>query len=193
MFRMMLDSVARVFFRVRLLLREIVISLRMDRVSAQSDGGIVYRGCKVFELFGLRDLYLQLNPEGSFSIVRVACYFFGGSKFIVVAQDPLTGQLVGMDMYYFNRRDLIENTVHEGFVGVRCVYEGRGIATRMRLLAKQYFKGNGFSGISTRISSDNTASLVSAKKIGFEVVNVLPEDSVASGCYYMVCDLESDW
>jgi RimJ/RimL family protein N-acetyltransferase len=61
----------------------------------------------------------------------------------------------------------------------------------MRLLAKQHFRANGFSGLSTRISPENKASLVSAKKIGFEVVSLLPKEVVVSGSYYLVCDLES--
>ena len=87
-----------------------------------------------------------------------------------------------------NKKDIKENTIHEGFIGVVPEASGRGIATKMRQMAIQHFKLAGFSGISTRISLNNSASLMSAKKIGFQPVEEYQEPSTGEKRYYMICN-----
>ena len=191
MLRRIVGKIVTVRERLCLLQREFYTLMSLEEIPVRNEGGIVFRGCKRFELIRLRSLYLRLNVNGALSVFRTVCYFVSGYKFIVVAQDSSSGRLVGMDVYYFNHRDLVENTVHEGFVGVEPAYEGRGIATIMRFLAKKHFKIGGISGISTRISPDNKASLGSACKAGFEIIDQ-PKDKADNGAsYYMVCNLES--
>lgn len=59
---------------------------------------------------------------------------------LFVATDSNNNQIIGMDMFYFNPRDLNENTVHEGFIGVLPEYQGQGIATIMRQQAIKHFR-----------------------------------------------------
>ena len=91
-----------------------------------------------------------------------------------------------MHLFYMNPRDFKENTVHEGFIGVLPEYEGQGIATQMRKVAKQHFKQAGFSGISSRISKENLGSLHSAKKIGFEPVEEYFDNNMKEERYYLI-------
>lgn len=78
-------------------------------------------------------------------------------------------QLVGINFYYFNRRDITERTIHEGFIGVLPLHAGKGVATRMREVARTQFRRAALTGISTRIKQSNAASLSSALRTGFEI------------------------
>lgn len=95
-----------------------------------------------------------------------------------------------MNMYYFNSRDVKENTIHEGFIGVTAEAAGQGIATQMRKIAKTHFSLLEIKGISTRISINNVASLRSAQKIGFEPVEQYCDPHTHEERYYMICKLE---
>ena len=83
------------------------------------------------------------------------------------------GRIAGFAFFYFNQRDLRENTVHEGFIGVREEFSGRGLATRLRRAAVTSFsRVPGLKGLSSRIDMDNVASIRSGEKIGYELVEV---------------------
>ena len=97
--------------------------------------------------------------------------------------------IVGMNMYYFNPRDVREKTIHEGFIGVIPEMNGRGIATTMRLHAKQHFARAGLAGISTRISVANKSSLSSAEKVGFVPIEKYIDVHSGDLRYYMVSNL----
>ncbi len=100
---------------------------------------------------------------------------------------------MGMDMFYLNPRDFQEDTIHEGFIGVLPDHEGQGIASQMRKQAIEHFKQNGFKGISTRISKTNFASLNSARKLGFKVVEKYFDAGMNECRYYLICTFnESD-
>lgn len=91
-----------------------------------------------------------------------------GSRLCIVACDP-DGCVVGVNMYYFNSRDISERTVHEGYIGVLQCVSGRGVASAMRRHAIAHFKTAGLQSVSSRIRSDNVASLKSAIKAGFMI------------------------
>ena len=100
--------------------------------------------------------------------------------------------IVGINFYYLNFRDFKEGTVHEGFVGVAPGFEGQGIATAIRRLAVRHFENSGFSGISSRVSCSNFASLKSARKIGYEPVEKYFDDLSGELRFYLVCKLKEN-
>lgn len=99
-------------------------------------------------------------------------------------------RVIGMNMYYFNARDILENTVHGAFVGVSESMAGRGVATTLRKVAMQHFARNGIYGISSRISLDNKASLHSAKKLGYQPVEQYFDPDTNTERYYLVWRFE---
>ncbi|WP_137807895.1 GNAT family N-acetyltransferase [Pseudomonas sp. G(2018)] len=174
--------------RLARLLKELETSLTYAPVADKVSGSVLIRGFKLRDLRHLRQLYLDLNPSGSLSLARFLWGVIGYQRLLIVAEDIRTASLVGLDLFYFNPRDLQESTVHEGFVGVVSAYRGQGLATEMRIAAKRHFQRNGLTGISTRIAQDNKASLTSALKLGFEIVET--QHSAADGeSHYMVCKL----
>jgi len=105
----------------------------------------------------------------------------------VVALDGVE-RVVGIDMFYANKRDVIERTIHEGYVCVSEDMAGKGIGTHMRELAIEHFRRNGLSGISSRISLNNLASLRVAEKSGFAPVEKYYDDEMREERYYLIRD-----
>lgn len=176
--------------RLATLLKELETSLSFTSVVHEESGGVLIRGFRFRDLRQLRDLYHGLNPTGSLSLARLIWGGIGYRRLLIVAEERQSRSLVGLDLFYFNPRDLQESTVHEGFVGVVPGHQGKGLATKMRIAAKKHFQRNGMKGISTRISQSNKPSLMSALKLDFEIVET--HHSVSEGDnYYMVCKLEA--
>ncbi|WP_445006037.1 GNAT family N-acetyltransferase [Halomonas mongoliensis] len=119
-------------------------------------------------------LYADLHDGNGLSKFKKLLYRLCSGKVIIAAYSKFDAgsikKIYAVDMYYVNKRDAEENTVHEGFIGVLPEAEGKGLATQMRSFASTVFHDAGLSGISTRISEDNIASMKSAKKQGFKVV-----------------------
>lgn len=136
-------------------------------------------------------LYCALHDGNKLSLVKQFLYLIAGRKLLVVAlkaegADGHKEKMVGVDMYYVNKMDAKQRTVHEGFVGVLPCSEGKGIATEMRNYAAVVFKESGVAGISTRVSHANSASLYSAKKVGFSPIESYYDEGMKEGRYYMI-------
>lgn len=162
-------------------------------IKEEKIGDLNFRGYQISDESEILKIYQNSNKGNGLSLLQRKLFSWIGSRFmIVVEQKELSGQsrIVGMNMYYANKRDLKENTIHEGFIGVVPVLSGRGIATTMRKMAVNHFRLAGFIGISTRITVSNTASLRSAKNIGFESVEQYNDTQIQDDRYYMICKLQ---
>lgn len=175
--------------RLPSLMKEFEASFAFSPIANELAGAVLIRGFKLRDLRFLRKTYLDLNPQGSLSFSRLLLGVIGYRRLLIVAEERETMSMVGLDLFYFNPRDLEESTVHEGFVGVIPAYRGKGLATKMRITAKEHFQRNGLKGISTRISQGNKPSLMSALKLGFQIVETQQSAGDAKN-YYMVCKLE---
>ncbi len=131
---------------------------------------------------------LRSNKQG-FNRVQKILYKIFSRKLVLIVLDKKTQKIVGLDQFYFNKRDCIEKTVHEGFIGVFPTYQGKGIATNMRLHMKKHFQKNGVKGLSSRISLNNKASLITAGKVGFQPVEKYYDQGLKEERYYLVCNL----
>lgn len=155
-----------------------------------------YRGMQKADEPFVRCLYYNLN-EKKRSIVgaRRLLYRWFGSRLIMLGvvrkNSNAFSRIVAIDMYYFNRRDLREGTIHEGFVGVELGFEGKGVATMMRRLALEHFTTSGLSGVSSRISLNNKGSLRSAENLGFKSVEKYYDDVLKEWRGYFVAGLDS--
>lgn len=175
---------------VAFIARNLSAARRLVKITSEEVDGLLFRGYSESDVEAIAKIYQQLNEGAVFSWILRSLYSCIGRRcLLVVEQRDAVGasKIVGMNMYYLNRRDIKENTIHEGFIGVLPEAGGRGIATKMRQAAIQNFKLAGFSGISTRISLNNAASLMSAKKIGFQPVEEYQEPLTGEKRYYMIC------
>ena len=186
----MLARVRSKFSGFVFVVRNFISARRLAEIKNEEVSGLLFRGYSASDVEVISKIYQQLNKGASFSRVQRGLYsHIGGRCLLVVEQKDAIGvsRIVGMNMYYLNRRDVQEKTIHEGFIGVVPEAGGQGVATKMRQAAIRHFKLAGFSGISTRISLNNSASLMSAKKIGFQPVEEYQEPSTGEKRYYMVC------
>ena len=175
----------KVFGIALFFLRNVIMARRLNAIERQGRAGLIFRGYAKFDADSVSKIYSDLNDGAVFSIAQRALYAFIGNCCLFVVEQ-VDGRVVGMNMYYVNGRDVQDNLIHEGFIGVVPECNGMGIATTMRKMAIQHFKSAGLSGISTRISLNNAASLASAKKIGFLPQEEYRDAVTGERRYYMV-------
>ena len=131
-------------------------------------------------------LYSDLNKTPRPNLFRRLAYKVNQKKMMFSVVDS-NNNLVGLEIFYFNRRDAKENTVHEGFVGIVESCRGLGISTKLRRHSLSHFESSGLSGISSRISLNNVPSLRSAEKLGFKPVERYFDQAMSEERYYLVC------
>ena len=186
----MIASIKSKFGAVIFAIRNICAAKKVVDIKSEEVGELLFRGYSASDEKAISKIYQQLNDGAVFSRYQRKLYSSIGRSCMLVAEqrDPFgASKIAGMNIYYLNQRDFQENTIHEGFIGVVPEMGGRGIATKMRRMGIHHFKSAGFSGISTRVSLNNTASLISAKKVGFQTVEEYQEPSTGEQRYYMVC------
>lgn len=157
-------EMSKKFTAVFLLLKNWLRSRSSRRFSTSTQGEYTFRTFQPSDVSGIDRLCQEVGRGNLPRYDRLLLKLSGPRMCIVATKD---GQVIGFDHFYFNDRDLKENTVHEGYVAVSNSHAGRGIASHMRRLSAEHFKRCGFSGISTRISHNNYASMASARKCGF--------------------------
>lgn len=190
----MIVKLKTVFSALILILRNILVLRWASSFPHESSSDVIYRGADKSEVFQVLTIYKKLNPGVKTSRFRRILYRLYSDRIILIATRGLKPdfKIIGINIYYLNVRDLLENTIHEGFIGVIPDEVGRGVATEMRRFAKSHFSKQGFKGISTRISISNHASLKSAQKMGFELVETKIDPVTNDERFYMVCKLEGN-
>ncbi|NHW03473.1 GNAT family N-acetyltransferase [Stutzerimonas degradans] len=162
----------------------------INKIKSESIDGLILRGYLDADAGPVSGIYARLNNGAAFSRIQRKLYSFIGSRclFVVEKQNDFGElEIVGVNIYYINNRDSRQNTIHEGFIGVVPEFGGRGIATKMRKAAIRHFASAGFSGISTRISLNNIASLSPARKVGFIPIEKYQDPVTGEQRYYMIC------
>lgn len=174
---------------VEFYIRNVRAANKIGKIKTEVIDTLIFRGYCSSDEKSISEIYKNLNDGAIYSLIQRMLFSRIGRQFMFVVEeiDPLgKSQIVGMNMYYLNKRDHQENTIHEGFIGVLPKIAGQGVATKMREMAVSHFKMARFSGISTRISLNNVASLVSARKIGFQTVEEYQEQATCEQRLYMV-------
>jgi len=132
------------------------------------EGGI-FRACKKGEVNAILKLRNELDGQDFSGTVRFLLKFMPGKCCTVILDRD--GALMALSVFYFNDRDILEATVHEGFIGVKPECGGKGLATTIRKLAAEHFSKSGaIKGISSRITLSNLASVSSGYKAGYEML-----------------------
>ena len=154
------------------LFRNFFLSLGLPNVTAQTYGDFIIDGAKFADVKEVGYLVRDLNHGIGFGRWRHILYPILGRKLLVVTRRSGNSapKVVGVEIFYFNQRDLVQNTIHEGFIGVEPSFQGQGISQAMRSHAIEHYRKTSISGISTRISVYNDGSYRSASKLGFRVI-----------------------
>lgn len=143
-------------------------------------------------LAAVDELYASLNDGERLGLPKTIVLRLAGARLCLIARHVDSGEVVGMVIYYFNARDRKEGTVHEGYIGLREAERGRGLGTFMRRHALRNFARSGLSGVSSRISTGNLASLRSNRSLGFVTVETYFDPSMGEKRYYLICDLSRE-
>ena len=132
-------------------------------------------------------IYSELSDNRALSKRNSFLFKVCGKKLVFVLYDKVNKKILGTEFYYFNKRDIRESTIHQGFRGVLPEFQGRGLGTALTQYAYAVFSKTSLKGMSTRVSCNNLSSLVSNKKIGFEPVEKYFDTAMGEERYYMVC------
>lgn len=173
---------------VMVVLRNLVAGRQVSGVGCGTRERIAYRGMEAGEYRQVMALYASLHDGRRPNwVIRAVCRLLGGKMTLVaVARHREQARVVGMNMFYVNRRDIADQTIHEGFIGVSPDMTGKGVASELRRVAIHHFEANGFKGISSRISLDNDASLASAEKLGFVPVERYHDAAMRADRLYLI-------
>ena len=132
-------------------------------------------------------VYSMLSDDMALSKRNRMLFMVCGRKLVFVLYDKVAEKIIGVEFYYFNKRDINENTIHQGFRGILPEYQGKGLGTALTQYAYDIFSKTSLKGMSTRVSCNNLSSLISNKKIGFEPVEKYFDSSMNEERYYMIC------
>lgn len=154
--------------------------------------GFRYQGLTTEYFQDFEQLKKELSQNRGLSRVQKLLYQYASNKLVLIVIDPQQNQLIGLNIFYFNKRDLKENSIHAGFIGVDPQYQGQKIASTMRKRIKHHFMQSSLKGISSRISLNNEGSLRSALKVGFKPIEKYYDNTLNEERYYLVCSLENE-
>jgi RimJ/RimL family protein N-acetyltransferase len=151
------------------------------------DEHVIIRGASIKDLREALHIYSIFNNKNGIGFSRYIVYIFISRKMVFVARDITAKKIIGTELYYFNRRDIKENTIHQGFRGILPPWQGRGIGTLLTSHAVNHFKNSRLDGISSRVSLNNPASLQSNLKLGFRPIEEYFDKNMHENRYYLIC------
>lgn len=113
-----------------------------------------------------------------------------GAKFCFVLKDRSIEKIIGYSLFFCNKKDIEENTIHEGYIGILPEYHGHGTGTAFRkAILKHFADCTDLYGTSSRVSLSNRASLMSNLKNGYAIKYRYFDKHMGEERVYMVCVL----
>lgn len=147
---------------------------------------VIIDGTSRKQLNAVLAIYSNFNKFSLFTIIISIIYFFCSRKVCFFVKDVAKNKIIGCELYYLNERDIVENTVHQGFRGILREWQGKGIGTMLTSHAISHFRECGFDGISSRVSLNNIPSLKSNMNLGFKPVEKYFDKKMKEEQYYLV-------
>jgi GNAT superfamily N-acetyltransferase len=184
----MLSALALKIQQIQFIITNLLMSLRVKPIKTQVFDEYILRGATKSDRGIANELYRSFHDGKDIRRSLQLLYFkFGlGRKLVFLLIE--NNKPIGMAMYYFNKRDKREKTVHQGFTGVIPPFQGKGLATVVRRHALFHFKAGKLKGMSSRVSLDNKASLKSNEKIGFTPVEQYFDEDIQKERFYLICN-----
>lgn len=174
--------------QVLLIFRDLKMSLKIPVVQSETENGMTYRGMYRSELNSINKLHILMNGGSSLALARRIVYWLVGRRIVIVVSKEEDGKekVIGFVMFYFNRADVKQNTIHDGFLGVEPNYQGLGIGSKLTRKGVRHFGCTYLSGMSARIDLNNKASLAANLKAGFEPVEQYTDPVTGLERYYLI-------
>lgn len=173
------------------LLRNWCVARELPIVPTAELGHLEFCPCAPDLAVPVERLYEVLNDGQPLSRDKRLLLRLLGQKLCVVVRNKKDGAIVGMSLYYFNARDRVDRTVHEGYTGIVAQYRGQGLGTSLRKHAIRHFaRCPHLRGVSSRVSVDNLPSLNINLRLGFEIVERYHDPVLGVERVYLVCDLD---
>lgn len=166
------------------LTQNIILAINLKRKNIVLNKNIIIRPYYRSEINKITFIYETFNGKAIGFKLKILLALLG-PKLSIVALEKKSGKLIGVIIFYFNRRDVKEHTIHEAFIGILPEWQGRGIGTLLRQQAINYFKANGLKGISSRVSIFNHSSININKKLGYEIIESYYDHSLMESRVYM--------
>lgn len=166
------------------LFRNLVFFRSCPRFEKRVEGKVILEGASWGDISAIRRIYKFWNGGKDFGFCRTVLVGLIGRKICLVAKR--NGVTVGYDLFYVNMRDIYDKTVHEGFVGLLKSEVSKGLGSSLRNFAGEHFRRCGIFGISSKINQENSASLRSAEKVGFKIVDNQPDILDGKKQFYLV-------
>ena len=123
---------------VPFLIRNIYMSSSLHTFQEEIEDGIIYRGLKQIDFKAIRHHYSLLPNGRSLRWSRMVLYRIAGEKLVIVGEEESTGQIIGIQMFYFNKRDIKENTIHSTYTGILPERQGKGLGKAFALPALRF-------------------------------------------------------
>jgi len=168
------------------LLRNLLYFSRLTKIdTVKVTDEIVVKGASAKEL---KEMY-SVHSEAfgcQTSLLHRALYRFLSKKCVFIAKDISSNRVIGFMLYYANKRDCIEKTVHATSLGVSSASRGKKIGTILGIQAKNHFKNNNLNGISAWVSLSNQAALKVDMKAGFKPIEKSFCKNENEERYYMI-------
>ncbi len=145
--------------------------------------------CRKEYLEEIFSLYKDLHDGTDLSRRNKLLLHLTGHNFCYIVRSG--NEIVGLGLYYFNKKDIKENTIHVGYTGLKKEYRGKGIGTIARKNALYHFSQvKSIMGVSSRVDLDNEASYRGNVKLGFKVKEQYLDTDSNKDRVYLVCDLK---
>lgn len=160
----------------------------LPRIKSNDGNGILFEGLQRQDFSAAMRIYMVLNNVQTVGLGFCFLYRFFGWRLCFVAKNA-SGNIIAVEFYYFNKRDIAEHTIHQGFRGVVPEYRRKGIATSLTAYAVKHFSKTKIQGISSRVSLSNEGSLRANLHIGFLPVEQYYDENMKEERYYMIVKL----
>ncbi len=171
-------------------MRNVLRSIRMPEFRRFEFDDLVIEPCRREYLKETFDLYKDLHNGTDLSWRNRWLLYLVGNKLCYVIKSG--NEIVGLGLYYFNKKDVEEGTIHVGYTGLKEDYRGKGIGTTARKNALYHFSSiKNIIGASSRVDLDNEASYRGNVKLGFEVKERYFDVTSNKERVYLVCDLKT--
>lgn len=167
------------------LVRNIYMSLQLHAFEKTIIDGFIYRAFKLNDYNNLEKIYSKIHGGRKLRWHLKLLYALFGSKYAVIVENDKRDKTAGFILFYFNKNDRKNNTIHGFSMGVDPLSQGFGIGTNMMKLAGQHFIQNGLAGITAKVAKKNIASLKVVEKQGFKILNKFDLASKGEEWYYL--------
>jgi len=184
-----LEKVKSLVSATMFICRNIFYSLRLDKFEVVDLGGFTMGPLNRKYFKEVIELYADLHDGKSLDRTKSLLLKLAGTKFCYIVKSS-DCRIIGMGLYYFNKRDIVQRTIHQGYTGLKEEYRGMGIGTRARKKALEHFAKSEFlTGVSSRVDIDNLPSLKGNVKLGFEIKEKYWDQDLKKERVYLVCEL----